>query len=280
MNGQEILHMFKHIAPYFNSVIASDIGFSLFEGDTCTMYVPADNLDFGLVVGEKMKPGSVGEKCMIEKKRLTVEVSKEKSAWGIPYIACAIPFLDEHEEAVGCIVTTERIDKQYIIKNTADKLTSSSENLAQSLQELSMQSETIVSSSNEMRQSSDDLAVNIKSYESIIDHINSIASQTNILGLNAAIEAGRVGTIGSGFKVVADEVRKLAHNSSDAVKQIREIIFHIEKSFAEFGNHSQELESFIKNQAGIIQEIAASSEELTSMAQELNMLTNEVSEFQ
>jgi methyl-accepting chemotaxis protein len=92
-------------------------------------------------------------------------------------------------------------------------------------QELNAEIEVASSSINE-------LAKDTESVGSILNVITSIAEQTNLLALNAAIEAARAGEQGRGFAVVADEVRALASKTADATKEIREVLSRL-KSAAE-----------------------------------------------
>jgi methyl-accepting chemotaxis protein len=119
----------------------------------------------------------------------------------------------------------------------------------------------------------------------IIQVISEIASQTNLLALNAAIEAARAGEHGLGFAVVADEVRKLAERSSEAAKEITQLIREstrrVEEGAALSARGGQSLQSIVmaaEEAADGITKIADSAESQAASVAEVKMAIRAVSQ--
>lgn len=211
---------------------------------------------------EVLQKSGIGEVVFKNKKVLRNLFKKE--IHGFDSKSIAIPIINEKNEVVGCLGINTNTE-EYV------RIVSSTEELNNSLKETNTTVSDIASGAVKLSEKLNYMVDNTKATEKLIEEstqavtlIESIAKQSNLLGLNAAIESSRAGEYGKGFSVVAGEMRKLALDSGESSKKISAALADMSNSMKQIIDTINELGEISTTQAASLEEVSATIEHISS----------------
>jgi methyl-accepting chemotaxis protein len=179
--------------------------------------------------------------------------------------------IDEQASAVA--QSSAAIEEMAAAIDSVARIADRRQAAADELQRITRDGGEKVSAAN---QNISEISANVDDMLQMIDLINDIASRTNLLSMNAAIEAAHAGDAGRGFSVVADEIRKLAESTSENAKQVsgnlKAIVDKISSALTasmESGRAFETISSEVSEVVSAFAEITSSTAELARGSQEI-----------
>ncbi|RUS46222.1 methyl-accepting chemotaxis protein [Cohnella sp. AR92] len=261
--------------PFVKQLFREEVSISIYDHEKILYWEDTEKIKLGFKYGHPLDPEN--------RNFQNLKNGREKNFahmpaeyFGIPFDVIFIPVTDEHGEVVAVLSINHPMDKQATLEQLMEETDAIASNLLSGVQQVAAHSEELMATAEEILRNSKQAVENSSSVASVTQMIREISSQTNLLGLNAAIEAARVGEAGAGFGVVAKEVRKLSNDSKSAAAQIEDMLNSVKNSIKQMETEIGQIAHASQDQAELVTQFMNSIEHLNETSGKMKVFIQQM----
>ncbi|WP_227013646.1 methyl-accepting chemotaxis protein [Paenibacillus psychroresistens] len=254
--------------PFYQKTYTEDTCIIIADTEKVIGYFPGKDIDVKIPVGAPIEKfiGTVSYNALVTGTLIQEERGSE--VVGFPYISTANPIILDGQ-VIGVISSIVLNSKMDLLRSSSEGLSASVEEMTATTQAISAAFNNVIHQMDSLSESSQVVNNDIQSIQKIISFVQEISKNSNVLGLNAAIEGARAGEHGKGFMVVATEIRKMANNSKEAAMTIGQQLIDMEAAVTKMNQMVIAIKNEMNQQGGTLQDLNSAFEHIAATADDL-----------
>lgn len=270
LQDNQILDSFKAVIPYLPVLFNEDVSIGLADTEKHIVAGQSKELQLNITAGSPIPKGGAVFEALETGKTVIKTVPKE--VYGVPFQSYAIP-ISSGGKIVGVFVVGKSLTNKHNVQNAVRGITEALQQISEAVNEISSGLQQVEDKNKAVLSMAIETSKQASGTDEILSFIQEVSFMTNILGLNASIEAARAGKYGTGFNVVAKEIRNLSNSTSGSVEKIGDLLKLIKTSIDAISKSFSESNSIFESQASSLKEIVSSIDELKNSLQVLESLS-------
>lgn len=267
ISDNEVLNAFNLLMPYLKIFFDNEATFAVSDREKFLNNLRADGKNY---VGTPIAEGGSAYKAIRDGRPYIEYVQKHAIK------SYSVPVKGKSGKVEGCIIIGKSTKKREELLELSRSLSTALKEISAVANDFSAKLQSIVEMNNEASKKIDEARENAGNTSKIFDFIQQVSSQTDLLGINASIEATRAGAEGKGFKVIAQEIRKLSETSRESVNKIYMTLNAINQSVDDIYSTTAKTQEITESYSTAFTEIAATVEKLSVSAHLLESIADKV----